>query len=393
MAKHSKIGASSMDRWSACPASVRLSEGMPNRSSVHAEEGTFAHGVAAKWLLTKHAPKIHAEPGVFDGEPRIVSQEILDAVKVYVDAVRAESATKEWIEEKFDLSSLHPGLYGTSDCIQWLEKEKLLRVWDYKHGAGIFVEVERNVQLLYYALGALLKTKVPANEVEIIVCQPRCTMGDAIRRWRFKSAEILDFAADLVEAAKATEDPFVKPVPGEHCRFCPAAPICPAVAEKAAAEVKAAFADSSLTASAITTYSPEKLSELLKFLDSVDAWAASVREFAYSEATAGRPPPGFKLVQKQARRKWKNESEAAIALGKRIPHDELFEPRKIKSVAQAEKYLPKAERGILNDLVIAESSGTVLVPESDKRPALSESIKAQFEIIEQPKLDSSTLFI
>ncbi|MCH8328897.1 MAG: DUF2800 domain-containing protein, partial [Nanoarchaeota archaeon] len=42
---HSKIGASSMYRWSNCPGSVKLSEGMTSESSIYAIEGTAAHEV------------------------------------------------------------------------------------------------------------------------------------------------------------------------------------------------------------------------------------------------------------------------------------------------------------------------------------------------------------
>ena len=48
---HSKIGASSKDRWSQCPGSVRLSEGIPSISSAYAEEGTLAHSLAADWWV------------------------------------------------------------------------------------------------------------------------------------------------------------------------------------------------------------------------------------------------------------------------------------------------------------------------------------------------------
>ena len=47
---HSKIGASSMYRWSKCPGSVRLCEGIKSVSSVYADEGTRAHELAASLL-------------------------------------------------------------------------------------------------------------------------------------------------------------------------------------------------------------------------------------------------------------------------------------------------------------------------------------------------------
>ena len=43
--KHALLGPSSSARWLACPPSARLTEFMPNETSVYAEEGTKAHSL------------------------------------------------------------------------------------------------------------------------------------------------------------------------------------------------------------------------------------------------------------------------------------------------------------------------------------------------------------
>ena len=48
-----------MYRWATCPGSVRLSKGIPNRSSKYAQEGTDAHEWAAK-LATGEAMMLDA---------------------------------------------------------------------------------------------------------------------------------------------------------------------------------------------------------------------------------------------------------------------------------------------------------------------------------------------
>ena len=40
---HAILSASGAKRWLSCPPSARLSENFENKSSVFAEEGTFAH--------------------------------------------------------------------------------------------------------------------------------------------------------------------------------------------------------------------------------------------------------------------------------------------------------------------------------------------------------------
>ena len=44
---HSSIGASSMYRWKNCPGSVKLSQGLPNRASIYAKEGSAAHEIVS----------------------------------------------------------------------------------------------------------------------------------------------------------------------------------------------------------------------------------------------------------------------------------------------------------------------------------------------------------
>lgn len=64
-----------MYRWSKCPGSVKLSEGIESRSSAFAEEGTKAHELGEKWLL--------------EGETAIAGYpvDMVENVSVYVDAV------------------------------------------------------------------------------------------------------------------------------------------------------------------------------------------------------------------------------------------------------------------------------------------------------------------
>ncbi|MCA9333335.1 DUF2800 domain-containing protein, partial [Candidatus Saccharibacteria bacterium] len=52
--QHSKLGASSAYRWTACPGSVALCEQAPEQeSSIYAQKGTEAHEWAEKLCLGK----------------------------------------------------------------------------------------------------------------------------------------------------------------------------------------------------------------------------------------------------------------------------------------------------------------------------------------------------
>lgn len=377
---HSSIGASSMFRWSVCPGSVRLCEKLPSTQSEYAREGSEAHALAEAILKRELFGK--------KSDIAEVSAEMEEAVRVYTEHVLAmkEAGAEILIEHRFDLSEhLHrEGLFGTADCVAWFPKEKRLKVTDYKHGAGIVVNPERNSQLLYYGLGALLTLNYKAEIVELEVVQPRAQHADGvIRAWSLPAIDLVDFAADLVQFADATRDPNAPLKAGDHCRFCPASgrPVelggCPELQSKAIALAKTEF-------SPAVSYNPQALSETLHWLPALKAWISSVNEFAYAEAKAGRIPPGWKLVEKRATRHW-NDTERPQDLLRDLGYEceDFLETPTLKSPAQIEKLLKtKLEKTELFPYVSAISSGVTLVPESDKRQNAVKNATAEFTAIE-----------
>lgn len=342
-----------MERWSNCPASVRMSEGVESTPSVHAQEGTDAHEVAATVLETSKWPTD------LDSDTR-------DALQVYYDYVRGiqNKATHSniWIEQRFDLSGIFPGAFGTADCIVMDHDNGVLHVIDYKHGRGVPVEVYENKQLMYYALGAVRSVDALPDRVCMTIVQPRCPHRDgSVRSWEVSLDVILEFAGQLEEAAQRTKDPNEKPNPGSWCKWCPAAGFCPAVTQKHLDVAKTVF-------SSVDKYDPQKLAAVLDVLPQIEDWVKNVREFAYREACQGRVPPGHKLVNKRAMRKWKDPKKTVQYIEKYLKlHQGQVYDLKLKSPAQIEKELPKDKRNLLDDLIEKKSSGTTLVADSDPR--------------------------
>lgn len=370
MTKHSKIGASSAKRWMACPGSVRLCDGLPSTTSDYAAEGTAAHALAERCLREKRTPCDYLHQTIEGFE---VDEDMAEAVAVYVTYVNTLALDSELeIECRFSINSLHKGLYGTADAVLYNEKEKALHVIDYKHGAGVAVEIENNPQLLYYALGAAMaKHNRGFSKVKLSVVQPRCPHEDGtIRTWEFDAVELLGWASELIEAVRRTEEPNAPLALGEHCRWCPAAGICPKLQETAIETAKQDFAEG-------VRYDPAKLSDTLELLPTIEAWAKAVREFAYAEAERGHCPPGWKLVPKRATRKWRDEEEATEYLRKYGMDDSDIYTSKIRTPAQIEKILGKAKDDIA-DLVVAESSGHTLAPLSDRRQPIRADAAADF---------------
>ena len=388
---HSHVGASSAYRWMACPGSVRLCKTVPNVASRYAMEGTVAHTLGEE-CLNKNRPAAFFIGQVIQTpiDCITIDDEMAENVQIYVDAVNADCEPGDVIaiEERFNLDAFFPGMFGTNDCSIYRPSTGLLRVYDLKYGAGVPVDVEDNPQLKYYALGAA--TAVPGRKlssVELVIVQPRCQHKDGpVRRWTTTAVELVDWAADLIDAAKATEAPDAPLRQGSHCRFCSASAICPKMREAVLATAKMDFEDSNHSETKNPkppeSMTQDELAEVLAMADVIDTWLTAVRAFGHREAEAGRPPTGFKLVAKQSRRYWvehENVPESLASMG--LSWEEIHAPSVVKSPAQIEAVLKKQKKDIktIAPLWVSRSSGTALVHESNSRPAVKSSAFEDFK--------------
>lgn len=88
--KHSYFGASSSERWITCPGSVTLCAKAPKTggSSSFANEGTAAHELAEKSLLSRRMPiNFYGETILVEGTAFVVDNEMVEAVTMYVNEV------------------------------------------------------------------------------------------------------------------------------------------------------------------------------------------------------------------------------------------------------------------------------------------------------------------
>lgn len=366
---HARLSASAAERWMNCPGSAREAAKHKNTTSPQAAEGTFAHSIAAACLEEGLEPSLwlHQE-SVVDGHTVACDQEMVDGVEFYVNGIRAteEVGDQGWYEMPLldALSKLHPDLGGTADYIRWRASSGNLLVKDFKYGAGVLVTAEENKQAKIYALGALLATDVPAKTVTVSICQPRIEHPEGREReWTFAASDIVSFAATVVEAAEAANATDAPLKPGYWCKksFCPAARECPALTQYQHSLMVDDFA-APVPGGA---YDLARLAEGLAMIEPLKAKIAAMESFAYTEAMRGVKIPGWKLVEKQARRKVVNEA-GAIEWAKARGIDP-YEAPTLKSPAQLEKGTKKADKEALAEFVEAKSSGTTLVPDGDSR--------------------------
>lgn len=367
---HAPIAPSAMSRIMACPGSVAMCVDIPNKSSKYAEEGTQAHELAESWLLfPKTLTRTHGA-------------EMMRAVQTYVDIVLFLEDVCGGQRQLEQLVRYSDEIYGTADAIIVSADGKSMHVIDYKHGAGLFVGAEGNMQLLTYAVAAL-RTLPGGRKIETVtgsIVQPRC--GD--EPWRtvtWTRDQLRDWSRqlDAVEEEVASALKGEKLHPGaEQCRWCPAAATCPALRERSLALTKEAFADTPVERN-VEALTADQLGRILPDLDLVEAWAKAIRSEAHARAEAGAPPTGYKLVERVGIRAWVPGTDVAGRL-RAMGIDPHSDPV-LLSPAKAEKAL--LALGVARKVVLADVApmtekprkGATLVPNSDRRTALTRGAK------------------
>lgn len=420
--EHSKIGASSAHRWMACPGSVALSAlAPPEPPNKYAEQGTAAHWVMEQYFTADLAGKpidVWEFEGVAAPNGYVLTNEDLESVQAfvkYVNDVRRGGKYILHVEAKFDLERIHEGLFGTSDVVLIESNMKRLKVIDYKHGAGVPVEVEDNKQLKYYALGAIayvckvygldwidiLGWGSTFEEVEIAVVQPRCRhKSGAVRSWVVPADTLDKFTNELYAAATKTRDPKAGLAPGDHCRFCPALAICPALNKAVQDMVQTDFAPVSdpvnLKLPRPEALSDAEISKVLRFADIIGEWLKAVESHAQTILEHGGKLPGWKLVQKKTNRTWIDEEAAKATLELFVAEKDLYE-QKFLSPAKAEKLLGKVQKKVVEDLCFKPEGANTLAPEHDPREEVKGSASTDFESLSAPEIkvveDAASRFI
>lgn len=389
----------------ACPGSVNLSETLPpnqnSSDSYAAREGSCAHELAQIALISgKDADAFVGE--TFHGIK--VTEEMAAHVQVYLNHVqrdlslaRHSGVQKFWVERKFSLAALNPPspMFGTADFVLYDPETRTLYVDDLKYGQGVMVEVTGNKQTRYYALGALLsldQREHPVERVVTTIIQPRKEHEDGyIRSETLTVDEVWAFARELLDAANATLDPNAPLVTGDHCRWCPARAVCPALRAESQAIAAVEFDEMPVVLPPVpSTIPPEQFGEMLGKLPILEAWIKSMKEHAENELREGREVPGHKLVERRARRVWVDPDAAAAAISKMAPAigvapADLFEKPELKSPAQVEKMFRGKKKFALaaGEHVIKKSSGYRVVPISDPSPEVVLTAGAEFELLSE----------
>lgn len=382
---HSPLGASSAERWMACPGSVALIKALDLPETDEPEYrglGTAAHEAGAYCLKNKlDAWEVIGEKFYgFD-----VDQEMANAVQVYLDVARPlmertgavpyiehglsyqqqDGRLTEILDPRAD-SLLKKYFYGTGDFALYRANEKYLDVMDYKHGEGIDVDVENNPQLMYYAFGFLL-LHPDVETVRLRIIQPRIAWAEAVKIWIVKADYIRDWVADkLVPAMQLTEMDGAELDAGSWCRFCPAKLICPMMASLFGAACTA-------NPKAVVQLTDASLGRSYQYKAAVQSYLKALEEEAFRRLNTGALVPGIKLVPKKANRVFKSE---AVAIFKKQFGEEALSKPELKSPAEMEK-LGAVAKELVKEYAYTPQTGLTVAVDTDKRVAVKVETTAQ----------------
>lgn len=358
---HALLSASSAHRWLACPPSAVAAELYPDQDTEFTREGTLAHEVAECVASGKPYPK--------------ADQEMIECAKGYAEYIQ-EQITDEHavvlLEQRVDFSPWVPDGFGTCDCI--ILQGDTMTIIDYKYGQGVAVSADNNPQMMLYALGALNDFGI-AYDIRLVhmhIYQPRINNvsaytidADAMMRW---AEDVVKPTAELASKGEG------KYSAGEHCRFCPHAGRC-----RELTTVCSEFVETHDLRVAVPVLSPTEVADVLRMESLISLWLKKVKAQAMMTLMDGGEIPGYKVVEgRLGNRTWTDELAVAQALKDAGYQINDITETKLLSPAAMDKSIGKTRVTELLEGLISRSPGApIIVPETDKRPAIDRIAEAQ----------------
>ena len=366
MAEHAVLSASGSHRWLNCTPSARLELEFENTGSEAAREGTAAHALCEHKL--KRALHMRSRRPASDYD----SDEMEECTDAYVDFVMEQyEAAKQvcedpviLIEQRLDFSCYVPDGFGTGDCL--IISDDRLHIIDFKYGMGVLVEAEGNPQMKLYALGALAvyDALYDIREVSMTIFQPR---RENVSTWTIPVEDLKAWAEnELKPRAKMAYDGEGEYLPGEWCTFCRAAVRC-----RARAEEKLKLAQTEFRMPPLLT--DAEIEDILAVLPDLTKWANEIAAYALDAAlNHGKEWNGFKVVEGRSVRKYRDEAAVAEA-AKEAGYKDIYRQSLIP-LTELQRLMGKDRfEEILGGLITKAPGRPILVPKSDKRPAMNVS--------------------
>ncbi len=374
--EHSRYSASGMATWSVCTRQPEMAADCERSTNGAAARGTVLHHIAEAMLKDESYPAV-GETVHCEGHDITITDDDMSDLHVYVGECKPLMRDADWyiIEERLDMDALWGGeppfpLFSYPDFIA--VRGETCFVYDLKTGR---IPASPYPQLMYYAGLALLNMppEIMANvkEFETAIIQPK--LNEMITYKHVATEDLIDWMHNVLKpiideiAAGNTEL-----VPGDHCKWCPAAGKCPALNTMTVdvLDVEEISADMELPQPAAMSLAD--IGRILEAIPMLKRHIEAIEEEAVRRMMEGHKIPGFKPVEKRAIRKYKDES-AEIAVAKLLKgwgyEPAKFVETKLISPAKLEKMLKGHDDQVVEveRYWEAKSSGHTYAHIDDKR--------------------------
>jgi len=396
-----KLRPSAADRWTVCHGSERLiaKQNVTEKSQLYTHEGTVAHMLCETALSKRIDPSEFLNNVYLSGGFKIVAdQEMIDAVKVYVDYILNDivrNYKKERVYFIESYASLEPmgvgGLKGGTADFKSINREyKIIHIVDYKHGKGIAVEIEMNKQLLLYALAALIKEDPRHTQkwrIVYTIVQPRAIHRNGpIRTSGMTSACLHQWFDDVIRpAAKSVNsvDAILHPSV-TTCRFCTVSGDCTA---QNANTLNALALDGNNMPIEPNLLTTAQKKFIMENLDMINGYLKKVKNKVHAEMHRGSTAYDgiLKLVKKKSNRVINNYA-LDPDLSELLDHIEEAEfltkvPRKLSEIERnLKKVLDKKDTVIvMKSITHKPDNGLTVASLKDTRKACSIDPAADFK--------------
>ena len=361
-----------------------------DEGSVYAAEGTQAHECASAILqgypqTALRCQGCHVFTDVFPcpecGHEHsyhdVNRDEMLTAVRKYTNYVNDIRNTKAVSHFGVEQQMEHPELTelgGTIDCAMVYADQpgglQTVHVLDYKHGAGVWVPVEANPQMMSYLMIFLANLRVGGvigeafPTLKMTIAQPRSYVNDdehGVMTVEVTAEAMHEFTERVFEAAYNREFKA-----GPHCRMCSSITYCPLMRD-AAEDVIDLDIDAEPTADWIRLY--EVTDGLRKLLDLIPARLSQAMQ-------NGLYVDGFKLVRAQGNSTWRLSGDELLAelkkigVGKNLATTRAVKVKSPTQIREVIKKRPRLKNASLDELAFRPNKGLIVVPEHDRREAV-----------------------
>lgn len=388
--KHALLSASSAKKWLHCTPSARLEDALPDEQSAYAEEGTLAHSIC-ELKLVKHFTDKNMTDRTYKSRMSKLQKDpfyskemdgFTDAYAEYITGIAYNFSSPPYVavERRVDYGGWAPEGFGTCDCILIHGTE--MHICDFKYGKGKAVSSRENPQLMLYALGALNEFRriYPVRTVTLHIIQPRI---DNTSSWETPVEDLLRWGEETVkpQALKAFRGEG-ECTQGKWCDdcFCRLSATCRARAEEnmgLMAEAENIPGTGMSPMKLPPQLSNEEVGALLKRAQFLKSWVNKLETYAQGEILAGRGVPGWKLVEGRSVRSIQDMDAAYEALhAAGYPEAALYKMQPLP-LGELEKILEKEHKEILEKYIVKPPGKPTLVPEDDKRPAISSAAIAE----------------